>query len=66
MSTITIKDLSESTDLDRKAMLAIVGGARRGGYPVALASGPASGFRLFQYPTGLRHIPSAVGNSRSK
>jgi hypothetical protein len=28
MATITIKDLSENTDLDRKAMQAISGGAR--------------------------------------
>lgn len=28
MATIVIKDLSESTELDRQAMLAIAGGAR--------------------------------------
>ena len=31
MTTITIKDLSENTDLDRKAMQAISGGSRRSG-----------------------------------
>jgi hypothetical protein len=41
MATIVIKDLSESTELDRQAMLAITGGARfRAG-----AAGTASGAR---------------------
>ena len=54
MSALTIKDLSDSIDLDRKAMLAIVGGARRSGYPVAFQLQPQSEFRLVNYPTGFR------------
>lgn len=53
MSTISIKDLSESVDLDREAMHAIVGGARLGGrqnFPVRPLSRTA---RIIDYPPGL-------------
>lgn len=47
MATIVIKDLSESTELDRQAMLAIAGGARfRAG-----AAGTASAARA-----EIRHV----------
>ncbi len=36
MATIVIKDLAESLDLDRQAMLAITGGARVRGRPAVL------------------------------
>jgi hypothetical protein len=64
MSTITIKDLTESMDLDRKAMLTIVGGARRGGYPVAIETKAPAEFRLVNYPTGFGHIRLAFGKPR--
>ncbi|HEY0845001.1 MAG TPA: hypothetical protein VGE12_06515 [Noviherbaspirillum sp.] len=36
MASIVIKDLNESVDLDRKAMLAVIGGARaRGRHPLS-------------------------------
>ena len=43
MTTITIKDLSENTDLDRKAMQAISGGSRRSGSYSGAYSGAYSG-----------------------
>ncbi|RJG04160.1 hypothetical protein [Noviherbaspirillum sedimenti] len=52
MSTITIKDLTESIDLDRKAMLAIVGGARRSGYLSPLETRALHSTRLVDYPAG--------------
>jgi hypothetical protein len=64
MSTITIKDLSESIDLDRKAMLAIAGGARRGGYPLAIETKSPSEFRIVNYPSGFGHIHLTFGKSR--
>ncbi|TCS35950.1 hypothetical protein EDC30_10813 [Paucimonas lemoignei] len=60
MSAITIKDLSDSIDLDRKAMLAIVGGARRGGFPVAFQPQPQSEFRLVTYPAGFTPVKLAL------
>jgi hypothetical protein len=53
VAKITIKDLSDSTELDRAAMQAIVGGARNGGrpwQPELASSGPA---RLIDYPPGV-------------
>lgn len=52
MSAIKIKDLSDSIDLDRKAMVSIIGGARRSGYSVAFQPQPSSEFRLVNYPSG--------------
>lgn len=56
MSTINIKDLTENTDLDRKAMLAIAGGARRGGYAIPIEAKAVSEFRLVNYPAGFGRI----------
>lgn len=50
MTTIAIKDLLESVDLDRQAMLAISGGARtsgRQGFPGRTLSPSA---RIINYP----------------
>jgi len=52
MSIITIKDLAESIALDRQAMLAIVGGARRRGYPSPFESRVLHSTRLVDYPAG--------------
>jgi len=47
MATIVIKDLSESTELDRQAMLAIAGGARfRAGAAGTAGAGRAEARRL--------------------
>ena len=64
MSTITLKDLSENVDLDRKAMRDIVGGARRGGYSAAIQVTPSPEFRLVNYPAGICAIPQRSGKQR--
>jgi hypothetical protein len=66
MATIVIKDLSESTELDRQAMLAIPGGARFRAGAAGTASSARAGvrrMRLFDLaPGGARqaraHAPS--------
>jgi len=49
MATITIKDLSENTDLDRKAMQAISGGSRARSYAGVLR--PAQPQRIVDFRT---------------
>ena len=63
MAKIVIKDLTESVDLDRKAMLAVIGGARsRGRQPL-----PAQAFiqsnRIVNFPGGFART-SAQGHSK--
>jgi hypothetical protein len=52
MALITIKDLQQSIELDRKAMLAIVGGARAGVRPIDLAGTQLRSGRIVDYPPG--------------
>jgi hypothetical protein len=56
MATITIKDLPENLDLDRKAMQSIMGGSRlrsSSGYQVRRAgAGPARSPRIVDFNTG--------------
>ena len=52
MATITIKDLSENTDLDRKAMQAISGGARARSHAGVLR--PAQPQRIVDFRTGAK------------
>ena len=52
MAIIVIKDLSDSIDLDRQAMLAISGGARSGRPWQALAA-LAQDRRIVDYPPGM-------------
>jgi hypothetical protein len=55
MATITIKDLSENTDLDRKAMQAISGGARLRFHAGSLrpaGKAPARPERIVDFRTG--------------
>jgi len=52
MALITIKDLSQSVELDRKAMLAIVGGARAGVQPTDLVGAALRTGRIVDYPPG--------------
>ena len=49
MARITIKDLPHSDELDRKAMLAIEGGARAGVRPAAPARPAPRGSRMLDY-----------------
>jgi hypothetical protein len=53
VAKITIKDLSDSTELDRAAMQAIVGGARNGGRPWQPEPAPSGPARIIDYPPGM-------------
>ena len=53
MPTIKIKDLTDSIDLDRKAMLAILGGARRSGVTLPYDMRTRQGTRIVNFPGGL-------------
>lgn len=73
MSSITIKDLPDSIELDREAMRTITGGARRGGGTINGGGRQASPHRvllrgsgLVDSPAGFIHklVPSKQGSSR--
>lgn len=68
MATIVIKDLPESVDLDRQAMLAIAGGARFRGRAGKAERPALHGTRLFVYPAGLadRLVPDAAGRPAAR
>ena len=53
MATLKIKDLSDSTELDREAMRAIVGGAR-GSQPWQASPEFFRDRRLVDYPPGIK------------
>lgn len=57
MANIIIKDLTESVDLDRKAMTAIIGGARAGGRQAAFGQDIFQVNRLVNYPAGFQRNP---------
>ncbi|KIF81419.1 hypothetical protein [Noviherbaspirillum autotrophicum] len=57
MAKIVIKDLTESVDLDRKAMLAITGGTRTRGRQAALAHRISHHPRVLDYPAGFTRDP---------
>jgi hypothetical protein len=52
MALIKVKDLPQSAALDRKAMQAIVGGARTGVRPVDLSGATTRSGRIVDYPPG--------------
>ena len=54
MATITIKDLSANTDLDRKAMQAISGGSRVRAHTGVLR--PAQPQRIVDFRTGAKPV----------
>jgi hypothetical protein len=54
MATLHIKDLSDSTELDREAMRAIVGGARGGSQPWQAIAEVFKDRRLVDYPPGVK------------
>jgi hypothetical protein len=64
MALITIKDLQQSTELDRKAMLAIVGGARAGVRPTDLAATTLRSGRIVDYPPGFNRDRLAEANGQ--
>ena len=61
MATIHIKDLSDSTELDREAMRTIVGGTRGSSQPWQAIAEVFKDRRLVDYPPGVkpRNAPSA-------
>lgn len=63
MAKLVIKDLSDSVDLDRQAMAAIVGGARIGARSsVAVPLVPASA-RVVDYPPGFPAAHQAIAKA---
>jgi hypothetical protein len=65
MASIVIKDLQESIDLDRQAMIAITGGARSRGRPSFHGGTIFRGSRIVAYPAGFASTPLADANRRS-
>lgn len=61
MTTIVIKDLPESVDLDREAMVSITGGARLRTAKTIFTKSASHGTRIvnFNYPAGFSYAPSA-------
>jgi hypothetical protein len=60
MSTLVIKDLPESVELDREAMAAISGGARIAAHQTQLAPRPFVGLRLEVAGASTTRGPAAV------
>lgn len=66
MSIIVIKDLPESVDLDRQAMVEITGGARTRGRQTFIGSTIFhSSARILNYPTGFSPKPLVNANRQS-
>jgi hypothetical protein len=63
MALINIKDLPQSVELDRKAMLATVGGAR-GARQTVLAGTTAKSGRIVDYPPGFTRDKLAEANAQ--
>jgi hypothetical protein len=59
MATIVIKDLRESSELDRQAMLAIAGGSRLRGRSAASGRPAPQRVRLFDLSAGKAPAPRA-------
>ncbi|MFC5460375.1 hypothetical protein [Massilia niabensis] len=59
MATIVINDLTESTELDRSAMLAIAGGARFRAGATAVVRPAAPKVRLFELAPATARQPAA-------
>lgn len=62
MTIIVIKDLPESVDLDRQAMVAITGGARTRGRQTLIGSTIFRSARIVNYPTGFTSRPQLHAN----
>jgi hypothetical protein len=61
MTVITIKDLSQSDELDREAMRSIAGGARTGVRPVQIDQAMAGSGCIVDYPPGIGRRPAQAG-----
>jgi hypothetical protein len=63
MAKLVIKDLTDSVELDRQAMAAIVGGARIGAHvSVAVQVAPGSA-RVVEYPPGFSAAHQAIAGT---
>lgn len=62
MAHIDIKDLPQSVELDRKAMLAIAGGARSGARPISPVGSTSRVGRIVDYPPGFNRDIQAQAN----
>ena len=62
MALIDIKDLPQSDELDRQAMLTIVGGARTGARPASPAGAASRSERIVDYPPGFGRDKVSDGN----
>jgi hypothetical protein len=65
MAIIVIKDLPESVDLDRQAMVAITGGARARDRQTLLGRTIFRSARTINDPTSFAYSPLADANGRS-
>lgn len=66
MATITIKDLTDSVELDREAMTAILGGARLRGRQTLAGSALQRCRRIVDYPPGFRTVTAKPGGKPAK
>lgn len=65
MATIVIKDLTDSVDLDRKAMKEIIGGARTRGRQSFPARTILRADRIVNYPRGFAgNVPPDAAGAR--
>jgi hypothetical protein len=65
MALITIKDLPQSDELDARAMLSVVGGARAGVRPIDLVAAAVRDGRIVDYPPGfVRAAPVQANEQR--
>jgi hypothetical protein len=64
MAVIVIKDLPDSVDLDREAMVAITGGARARAGQAWTPRRTGAGMRVFSYPEGFPGQPLAGTHER--
>lgn len=65
MANIVIKDLTESVDLDRQAMVAITGGSRTPGRQAFPVQNTSRSNRIVDYPAGFSHRPLGSRNTPS-
>jgi hypothetical protein len=63
MAHITIKDLSDNVELDRKAMQSIAGGSRWRGQGGAVGRPSAAGQRIVDFKTGAAPRPGTPGKA---
>jgi len=63
MTKLIIKDLTESVELDREAMTAIVGGARVGARSSIAAPLIPAATRVVEYPPGFPAAHQRIGDA---